>query len=152
MNKVFTKIAGLSVGLALAIGVGVAVGSRSDKVAEAVYVPEYTLDGTITGSGSQYAGDNSITQSGVEWIVNGNISMNPWRIGGKKVTSPSTVTDYVRLVKSNATVSQVDFPPYFVKMLGNTQSIACAFRFIRQKIIFANRSQRFKRQFRKFFI
>ena len=108
MNKVFSKIAGFSVGLALAIGVGVAVGSRSDKVAEAVYVPEYTLDGTITGSGSQYAGDNSITQSGVEWIVNGNISMNPWRIGGKKVTSPSTVTDYVRLVKSNATVSVND--------------------------------------------
>lgn len=36
MNKVFSKIAGLSVGLALAIGVGVAVGSRSDaKVAKA---------------------------------------------------------------------------------------------------------------------
>lgn len=108
MKKVFTKIAGLSVGLAMAIGVGVAVGARSAKVAKATYVPEYTLDGTTTGSGSQYAGDNSITQSGVEWIVNGNISMNPWRIGGKKVTSPSTVTDYVRLVKSNAAVSVND--------------------------------------------
>ena len=29
MNKVFSKIAGLSVGLALAIGVGVAVGQKS---------------------------------------------------------------------------------------------------------------------------
>ena len=35
MNKVFSKIAGLSVGLALAIGVGVAVGGRSAKVAKA---------------------------------------------------------------------------------------------------------------------
>ena len=35
MKKVFTKIAGLSVGLAMAIGVGVAVGSKEAKVARA---------------------------------------------------------------------------------------------------------------------
>lgn len=35
MNKLFTKIAGLSIGLAMAIGVGVAVGSKEAKVANA---------------------------------------------------------------------------------------------------------------------
>ncbi len=38
MKKVFTKIAGLSVGLALAIGVGVVAGSRSAKLAKAADV------------------------------------------------------------------------------------------------------------------
>lgn len=45
----------------------------------------YTLDGTIAGSGSAYAGDNAITQNNIDWIVNGNTQMTPWRIGGKSL-------------------------------------------------------------------
>lgn len=46
----------------------------------------YTLDGTLAGSGNAYAGNNSITQNNVSWIVNGNTQQNPWRIGGKDLT------------------------------------------------------------------
>lgn len=45
MKKVFTKIAGLSVGLTLAIGVGVVVGGREAKAVDATsYSVAYTLD------------------------------------------------------------------------------------------------------------
>ena len=82
------------------IGVGVSVGSKS-SVGSALAAEEeaYKLDGTITGSGSSYAGDNTVTQSGVEWNVNGNVSMNPWRIGGKSISNTS------RKVYSKGTVS-----------------------------------------------
>ena len=86
MKKVFTKIAGLSVGLALAIGVGVAVGSKEAKVAKAADVLVYTLDGTVTGGSSGYDSESSITQGDYSWKVTGNTTMNPWRIGGKSLT------------------------------------------------------------------
>lgn len=103
MNKLITKIVGAALGLTMAVGVGVAIGaSRKDAVpvraAETVF---YTLDGTTTASGSSYAGDNVVTQDDVSWVVNGNVSMNPWRIGGKK---SNNVTTYDRLVKSTDTV------------------------------------------------
>lgn len=104
MKKVFTKIAGLSVGLALAIGVGVAVGGREAKEVKAADVVEYTLDGYTAGTGTNYATDNATTQGGVEWIVNGNISMTPWRIGGNKSNGLSSA-DTVRYVQSQAAVS-----------------------------------------------
>ena len=47
----------------------------------------YTLDGTITGSGSAYATANSITQENMEWKVTGNTQQNPWRIGGKSTSN-----------------------------------------------------------------
>lgn len=50
----------------------------------------YTLDGTITASGgntSSYAEESSITQNQIEWGVVGNVSINPWRIGGKSLSS-----------------------------------------------------------------
>ena len=45
----------------------------------------YTLSSSIAGSGNAYAGTNTATQSGIEWKVNGNIEMDPWRIGGKSI-------------------------------------------------------------------
>ncbi len=87
MKKVFTKIAGLSVGLALAIGVGVAVGSKEAKVAKAADVLVYTLDGTITGGSNGYATESVITQNGVSWKATGNTTTNPWRIGGNSITN-----------------------------------------------------------------
>lgn len=58
MNKLFTKIAGLSLGLAMAIGVGVAVGSKSQEAA-----PVHAADGSVSKSASTLATENSWTQS-----------------------------------------------------------------------------------------
>lgn len=85
MNKLFTKIATLSVGLALAVGVGVAVGQKSAKIAKAGESLVYTLDGTITGGSSGYDSESEINQSGMTWKAKGNTTMNPWRIGGKSL-------------------------------------------------------------------
>ena len=88
MNKLFTKIASLSVGLALAVGVGVAVGgSKSTVTASAAEKLVYTLDGTVTGGTSGYASESEITQGVHSWKVTGNTTMNPWRIGGNTLTS-----------------------------------------------------------------
>ncbi len=60
----------------LAIGVGWA--------AETVY---YTLDGTQTGGNNGYATESEITQDGITWMVTGNTTMSPWRIGGKNLSN-----------------------------------------------------------------
>ena len=100
MNKVFSKIAGLSVGLALAIGVGVAVGGREARTAMATEAVAYTLDGTIKGSGNSYAGEGTATQDGVSWIANGNLTTDQWRIGTPKSGDAAT-----RIIQSQAAVS-----------------------------------------------
>lgn len=47
----------------------------------------YTLDGTTTGGNNGYAEASDITQGGISWKVVGNTTMNPWRIGGKNLSS-----------------------------------------------------------------
>ena len=49
-------------------------------------VVAYTLDGTITGGSNGYATESEITQNGMTWMVTGNTTMNPWRIGGKNLS------------------------------------------------------------------
>ena len=49
-------------------------------------VVAYTLDGTITGGSSGYATESTITQNGMTWMVTGNTTINPWRIGGKNLS------------------------------------------------------------------
>ncbi len=46
----------------------------------------YTLDGTITGGTNGYATESEITQGDFTWMVMGNTTMDPWRIGGKNLT------------------------------------------------------------------
>ena len=67
--------------------------------ARAVENIAYSLDGTQAGEGNGYNDDNSVTQNGVEWMVNGNVTMNPWRLGGKNISKKH------RLVRSEAAVS-----------------------------------------------
>ena len=86
MRKIISKIAGLMLGLSLAAGVGVAVESKKVEKANAAEEVYYTLDGTTAGSGSAYDGNGSATQNGISWIANGNLTMSPWRIGGKSLT------------------------------------------------------------------
>ncbi len=101
MNKLISKIVGVALGLTLAVGSGIVVANsvNNTKAAFAAETLDYTLSGAIAGEGSSYAGNNEVTQNGVTWIVNGNTTMNPWRIGGKSLTNVD------RLVKSTGVVS-----------------------------------------------
>ena len=62
----------------LAIPMGMKGQTRAEVVA-------YTLDGTITGGTNGYATESEITQDDIMWMVTGNTTMNPWRIGGKNL-------------------------------------------------------------------
>ena len=53
---------------------------------------QYTLSGTTTGSGSAYADAHEVTQNNIAWQVTGNVTQDPWRIGGK-VSSGSSAVD-----------------------------------------------------------
>ena len=46
----------------------------------------YTLDGTQTASNKAYTTAGVVNQGGMTWMVTGNTSMNPWRIGGKNLS------------------------------------------------------------------
>ena len=46
----------------------------------------YTLDGTQTASNNNYATAGEVNQGGMTWMVTGNVSTNPWRIGGKSLS------------------------------------------------------------------
>ena len=59
----------------------------------------YTLDGTLTGGSNGYATESEITQDDLTWMVMGNTTMNPWRIGGKSLTNEN------RTVYSTGTLS-----------------------------------------------
>lgn len=65
------------------------------------YEVVYTLDGTITESqgNSNYDQTGSgCTQDGIKWMVVGNTTQNPWRIGGKSldgVDRTFTATDAI---------------------------------------------------------
>jgi len=52
--------------------------------------PDYMLDATNSshkGSNNAYASACDITVDGITWNVTGNSTMNPWRIGGKSLSS-----------------------------------------------------------------
>lgn len=105
MNKLFTKIVGACLGLTMAVGVGIALTNSKDSAK--VYAAAgdehiaYTLNGSTTGSGNAYAGNNSATVDGIAWTIQGNAATQPWRLGGKL----SSATD--RAVYSNASLASV---------------------------------------------
>ncbi|MBO7460661.1 MAG: chitobiase/beta-hexosaminidase C-terminal domain-containing protein [Bacteroidales bacterium] len=78
-------------------------------------VVAYTLDGTITGGSSGYATESEITQDNLTWMVMGNTTMNPWRIGGKSLTnenrpiySTGTISDNItKIVVTHGTAANV---------------------------------------------
>ncbi len=69
---------------AIAVKDGVVTGVVSGEFTVPV-AGEYILDGTKTGGNSGYADASEISQSGISWKVEGNTTMNPWRIGGKSL-------------------------------------------------------------------
>ena len=78
-------------------------------------VVAYTLDGTITGGTNGYATESEITQNNLTWMVMGNTTQNPWRIGGKSLTnenrpvySTGTISDNItKIVVTHGTASNV---------------------------------------------
>ena len=60
------------------------VGSVNGWAADELH---YTLDGTTTASGSSYGDPHEVTQNNMTWSVTGNVTQNPWRIGGKNLSS-----------------------------------------------------------------
>lgn len=82
MNKVFSKIAGLSVGLAMAIGVGVAFGGREAKIANATDVLYYQAtfaSADTEDSVSGYTTTWTTTHDSFAWSVsNFNNNNNGW--------------------------------------------------------------------------
>ena len=112
MNKIFKKVAVLSVGLTMAIGAVVALnaGSKAERADAASYLA-YGLDGntadTSEGSTSGYEVESLITQSDVQWGVYGNTTMGPWRIGGlKKAKAADPAKTGTRTIASKAAVSE----------------------------------------------
>ena len=61
MNKLFSKIAGLSIGLAMAIGVGVAVGSKGIAKVEAATSVSWAQTTALPGTATAIAGDSHVT-------------------------------------------------------------------------------------------
>ena len=95
MKKVFTKIAGLSVGLAMAIGVGVAVGSKEAKVARADETADFTLSSA-----------SSVTESGVTASFNKGSGSNApaWYDAGLRLYANNTV-----VISSDDSITAISF-------------------------------------------
>jgi len=66
----------------------------------------YTLDGTTTGGSNGYADESEITQNNISWKVMGNTTMNPWRIGGKSLTSVDRTVYSTTALNKN--ISKID--------------------------------------------
>ncbi len=95
MNKLFSKIAALSVGLAMAIGVGVSIGgntSRAVRAATASFTPsDFSGQGT-SGTG----GDISATVSGVTFACDkgyGGTQIRCYKNSKITISSENTITD-----------------------------------------------------------
>ena len=95
MNKLFKKIAGSIIGMAMAIGVGVVAGKSAVHEVEATtagYTSIYKLDTTSCGNTSSNAYANIGTKTvenndiSIDWSLRGNGQQAPWRMGGKNLS------------------------------------------------------------------
>ena len=95
MNKLFSKVAALSVGLAMAIGVGVAVSSKEAKVARAESEIEFTLSSAA-----------DVEQEGVSVsFATGSGTSDPtWYDAGLRLYASNTIT-----ISSSDSITGVSF-------------------------------------------
>lgn len=129
MNKLLSKIAGLSIGLAMAIGVGVAVGSNSKEATPVHAAPavSYDLDlskasalssRTPTGSYSYTTVYTLTMASGSRVFTAYGFNPNNYAVAGtrfgnknsgttmdKLTNGPTTGSNYVQYISTNATIS-----------------------------------------------
>ncbi len=94
MNKLFSKIAALSVGLTMAIGVGVAVGSKGARVVKAG-TAEFTLSSA-----------SDVTVSGVtaSFAKSSGSSAPAWYAAGLRLYASNTVT-----ISSSENITEISF-------------------------------------------
>ena len=105
MKRRFTFLAALF----LLLTTGLVWGQTREEVVA------YTLDGTETGGSNGYATESEITQNELTWMVMGNTTVNPWRIGGKNLTnedrpvySTGTMSDNItKIVVTHGTASNI---------------------------------------------
>ena len=118
--KLISKIVGVTLGLAMAVGAGVGVAANrkaapvfADDVVYYTLTPEdgsnNTYDGdcdvpieAISTDASYYAGNNY----SVTWNIVGNSTMQPWRLGGKKISDVDR-TVYSKTAMSSA-ITKID--------------------------------------------
>lgn len=95
MNKLFSKVAALSVGLAMAIGVGVAVGSKQVKAVKADETANFTLSSA-----------SSVTVSGVTASFNKGSGSNApaWYDAGLRLYANNTV-----VISSDNSITAISF-------------------------------------------
>lgn len=108
MNKLFTKIVSVALGLTMAVGVGVsvAVASNSEAVpAHATEATAYTMSISKDATNSNYAAskDASITSNAqtITWNIPGNQTLGDYTKLGGKLSSATT-----RSIYSKGTISQ----------------------------------------------
>lgn len=124
MNKLFTKIASVSLGLALAAGVGVALGQKGAVKAKAAEYVEKTCDFSLkTTSHGKYNDDNG---DGGVWAYDSNFTVfsgansnGDWafvKLGGKS----DYMTDYNKPYVKSTVACENAISKVSVKILENT--------------------------------
>lgn len=97
MNKLFTRISVLALGSTMAFG-AFALANKGEiiKARAATYLA-YSLDGTEIATGDPvstyngYANPSPVLQNEVNWTVEANTTLNPWRVGGKSLNAVDRV-------------------------------------------------------------
>ena len=91
MNKLFSKIAGLSIGLAMAIGVGVAVGSKDIAKAEAAGSGDWTQVTALSGLNTT---DTYVIANNADkgYFMNGTVSSGHFQSTAFSASAPSSAT------------------------------------------------------------
>ena len=111
MNKLFTKIASLTLGLALAAGAGAFLGSRAAESASASEAPYATCDFTAkTANSNSYSSVITYGDYSVYGGANNNGGWNYYKFGAKKANKddPTKVTDnYVRSPQLNEKITKI---------------------------------------------
>ncbi len=128
MKKVFTKIAGLSVGLALAIGVGVVAGNRSAKLVKATEITDTLCDFTAkTSANTNYASEWDYGSFKIFGGANNNGAWEYVSFGSKRADSETQkITNaYVKTTAAiSADISSVSFTVTTARKQGGTVNVS----------------------------
>lgn len=85
----------------------VTVETKEEGAAEATVL--YTLTTSTTGSNNSYAGSCDVTVENATWNIEGNSAMNPWRFGGKSITSTDRKLTGKTAIAGNITKLEIAF-------------------------------------------
>lgn len=69
---------------------------------------QYTLNGTVTGGTNGYATNSDIEQNSISWVATANTTTNPWRFGGKNLSSVNRAVYSTDAISSNISRIEVE--------------------------------------------